>query len=121
MGGCILSIHSTQGGWSNDPCKGLGHKHPINSLYGHLGCGQTECLAGGDVPAATPCEGRHRKVGSGATAHQPFPEGTQSVPQRSAYVFHKQDEVKRVSGAWLELGYEMNVEVAGFGGFGVYK
>ncbi len=26
-----------------------------------------------------------------------------------------------VGGAWLELGYEMKVEVAGIGGFGVYK
>jgi hypothetical protein len=41
--------------------------------------------------------------------------------QGSTYVFQKQDEVKFVGWAWLELGYEMNVEAAGFGGFGVYE
>lgn len=49
------------------------------------------------------------------------PAAPNSRPQRSAYVFHEQHEVKWVGGAGLELRYEMNVKVAGFGGFGVYK
>ena len=47
--------------------------------------------------------------------------GLELGPQRSAYVLHKQHEVKWVGGAGLELGYEMTVEVVGFGGFGVYE
>lgn len=49
------------------------------------------------------------------------PEGCHLTAQRSTYVFHQQDEVKLVSGAWLELGDEVNIEVAGFGGFGMYE
>jgi hypothetical protein len=41
--------------------------------------------------------------------------------QRSAHVFHEQDEVKLVSEAWLELRDEVNVELASFGGLGMYK
>jgi hypothetical protein len=47
--------------------------------------------------------------------------GLKLGPQRSAYVLHNQHEVKWVGGAGLELGYEMTVEVAGFGGFGVHE
>ena len=52
-------------------------------------------------------------------------EKTRSIvlisPQCAAYVFRQQHQVEFVGGAWLELGYEMKVEVAGIGGFGVYK
>ena len=40
-------------------------------------------------------------------------------PKGSAYVFHEQHEVKFVGRTGLELGYEMNVKVAGVGGFSV--
>jgi hypothetical protein len=47
--------------------------------------------------------------------------GLKLGPQRSAYVLHTQHEVKWVGDAGLELGYEMTVEVTGFGGFGVHE
>ncbi|MEB3979963.1 hypothetical protein OQ968_01645 [Mycobacterium sp. 663a-19] len=42
-------------------------------------------------------------------------------PKGAAYVFHEQHEVKVVGGTGLELGYEMNVEPAGLGGFGMHE
>jgi hypothetical protein len=59
-----------------------------------------------------------RTVGAG---HYLRARGHHLAAQRSANVLHQQDEVKLVSRAWLKLGDEVNVEVAGFDGFGMYE
>ncbi len=47
------------------------------------------------------------------------PAGSLLGLESAADVFHEQHKVKFVCGAWLELRYEMCVEVSGVGGFGV--
>ena len=47
------------------------------------------------------------------------PAGSLLGLESAADIFHEQHKVKFVCGAWLELRYEMYVEVSGVGGFAV--